>query len=197
MAAEQAARERERLKSLRELYAARTQGVEREAAILLEHGRVILPQEAVPDRNRSEVHDSTTTNGGGGQGRWVSHVCRELRRNRFAAQRGAIRRNVVPTLSPRLTGEAAGARAGTSSSSPPPTTAGSVCSRGGTRKAKSKKNPRSPTSAKSVRVSSGQRKRRVEFLNYACGSEGGSRGIKPTINFVVLAQAEKFAKTTS
>ena len=162
LAAEQAVRERDRLRFLQELYAARTLGVEREAAILLEHGRVILPQEAVPDRARSDVHDSTNTHGGsGGQGRWVSHICRELRRNRFAAQRGAMRRNVVPArLVTVVGGERTAARAGASSSSPPPTTAASVRSLAGTRETKSSnKYPRSPMSAKSVRVSSRQRKR--------------------------------------
>lgn len=174
MAAEQAARERERLKFLEELHAARTLGVEREAAILLEHGRVVLPQEAVPDRSGGGVRDSTTANGGGSgggaQGRWVSHVCRELRRNRFAAQRGAMRRNVMPAaLPPRLAtavgGEGAGARVGTSPFSPPPTTTGSVRSRASAMKTKSRKTLRSPVSAKSVRVSHssrGRRKRRAE-----------------------------------
>lgn len=194
MAAEKVARERDRLNFLQELHAARTLGVEREAAILLEHGRVILPQEVALDRNCSDFHDSTTANCGGGQGRWVSHVCRELRRNRFAAQRGAMRRNVVPALPPRLTTvvgrEATGERA---SLSPPPTAAGSLHSRTGTTKTTSRKYLRSPMSAKGVRVSGGRRKRRVEFLLLLRVRVGG--GIYRW-EFDRLAQAVKRSATT-
>lgn len=144
MAAEQAARDSARLKFLQELHAARTLGIQREAAILFEHGRVVLPEEtAFSDRFRGskrcrrrptapvepypeERQDeecansvaAATDDGGHGNSndgersdhkardRWVSHICRELRRNRFAAQRGAMRRNVLPARAPTSAGAA-------------------------------------------------------------------------------------------
>ncbi|CAM9272291.1 unnamed protein product, partial [Pylaiella littoralis] len=118
MTTENAARERARLNFLQELHTTRTIGIEAEASILLEHGRVVLVEEAAADPgenpsspNRSASKNNTTTSGGpgGDQGRrWVSHVCRELRRNRFAAQRAVMRRNVVPVLAPPLTVGGAG-----------------------------------------------------------------------------------------
>lgn len=168
MATEKAARERARLNFLQELHIARTIGIEVEANTLLEHGRVVLDEEAVQGRHRCRNRNrnrrrrrsgsggsngSSNGDGGGGDGqtresagpdgnpdspsrsasnnntntnnpgrsrdddgnegrRWVSHVCRELRRNRFAAQRAAMRRNVVPALAPSFSPrgrEAAGA----------------------------------------------------------------------------------------
>lgn len=90
---EHAARERARQKLLNELYAARTRGIKTEAAILLECGRV-LAKEAVSDSKLSASQKGVTAR------RWASHVCFELRRNRFAAQRGAMRRKVFPTRAP-------------------------------------------------------------------------------------------------
>lgn len=101
MAAEHEIREITRLRKLNELHTARTIGTRDEAAILLECGRV-LATEAFQYRGRAVLPCGIAAN------RWASHICRELRRNRFAAQRGAMRRNVVPTaalsvapLSPR------------------------------------------------------------------------------------------------
>ncbi|CAM9697816.1 unnamed protein product, partial [Laminaria digitata] len=107
LAAELEARERARLLFLQELHANRTRGIEQEAATLLEVGRVLADQDVEDSRRAARPRGVAAS-------RWVSHVCRELRRNRFAAQRGAMRRNVVPTC-----GQPSSA---VSSLSPPPST---------------------------------------------------------------------------
>lgn len=95
MAAEHEIRERTRLRKLNELHTARTIGTRGEASILFECGRV-LATEAVQYRSRAVLPCGIVA------GRWASHICRELRRNRFAAQRGAMRRKVVPTTAPSV-----------------------------------------------------------------------------------------------
>lgn len=95
LAAESAARERARLELLDQLYAARTQGYRREAESLLECGRILADESAEHGRRAALPHGVTA-------GRWASHICRELRRNRFAAHRGAMRRNVVPARAPTI-----------------------------------------------------------------------------------------------
>ncbi|CAM9468498.1 unnamed protein product, partial [Hapterophycus canaliculatus] len=189
MITEQATRDSARLKFLQELHAARTLGIEREAAILFEHGRVVLADEvsfpgercnkrcrrrpsapvesdpACPDERANHV-PATTDGGSDGdrdrannkaKDRWVSHVCRELRRNRFAAQRGAMRRNVMPSRAPSSAGAAR-----TLSLSPARTTTESVGrSRTDTEsKAKAARSLRSPTGAANPRISREGRKRR-------------------------------------
>ena len=109
LAAELEARERARLLFLQELHARRTRGVESESETLLDFGRV-LANEDVEDSRRAALAAGVAAS------RWVSHVCRELRRNRFAAQRGAMRRNVVPTCG--------APSSAVSSLSPPPPLAG-------------------------------------------------------------------------
>lgn len=95
---EEAARERARQSFLRELHAERTVGFQREAEILLKCGR-ILAGDDVGDSGNSTRADSRAITAG----RWAAHICRELRRNRFAAHRGAMRRNVIPARAPEGT----------------------------------------------------------------------------------------------
>lgn len=95
MAAQHEIRKQTRLRKLNELHTARTIGTRDEAAILLECGRV-LATEAVQYRCRAVLPCGTVAS------RWAVHICRELRRNRFAAQRGAMRRKVVPTTAPSV-----------------------------------------------------------------------------------------------
>lgn len=93
LAAEREAHERARFSLLNKVHAARTPGVKSEALILFECGRV-LAEESTKDGRRAALPCSVTN------GQWASYVCRELRRNRFAAQRGAMRRNVLPGYAP-------------------------------------------------------------------------------------------------
>lgn len=120
MAAEQAARDKARLDFLEAQHAARTIGIEHEAAILLEHGRVVLtdgvtsnghnhphhPHDAADNDDPSSPSDTSHAADSSG---WVKHVCRELRRNRFAAHLGEMRRNVVPARAPPRIPTTAGA----------------------------------------------------------------------------------------
>ncbi|CAM9138394.1 unnamed protein product [Scytosiphon promiscuus] len=177
MVTEKAARDSARQKFLRELHAARTLGIEREADILVEHGRIVLADEAAfPDGRRrnkrcrrrrpsAPVESDPTlpdpcpdpvTADPDDADRWVSHICRELRRNRFAAQRGAMRRNVLPARAPSSAG-----MAGTLSSSPVRVKTASVnLSRTGAKStARAGGSLRTPTSEASSRVSGERRKR--------------------------------------
>ncbi|CAM9794602.1 unnamed protein product, partial [Choristocarpus tenellus] len=63
-----------------------TKGVEVEAALLLSSGRVFASEAAGP------VNVTTA--------RRAAHICDQLRRNRFAALRGEMRRNMLPTGAP-------------------------------------------------------------------------------------------------
>lgn len=129
-------------------------------------------EEADPDNNQEspsrrprDKNPSACSSNGGDQGRrWVLHVCRELRRNRFAAQRAVMRQNVVPVLTlPLAEGRAgAAARVGTRDSSfspPPPKTTTTDDTRGRTN---SEARSRNMTSPKSARALKDGRKRRVE-----------------------------------
>ncbi|CAN0521533.1 unnamed protein product, partial [Ectocarpus sp. 12 AP-2014] len=112
MAAEQAARDKARLDFLEAQHAARTIGIDHEAAVLLGYGRVVTtdgvksnghnchrhhPHVAADNTDPSSPSDTSRAADSSG---WVKHVCRELRRNRFAAHLGEMRRNVVPARAP-------------------------------------------------------------------------------------------------
>ncbi|CAN0295406.1 unnamed protein product, partial [Ectocarpus sp. 6 AP-2014] len=169
MAAEQAARDKARLDFLGAQHAARTIGIDHEAAILLEHGRVVITDGGKSNGNNHRHHphdaaDNTDPNSQSDTSRaadssgWVKHVCRELRRNRFAAHLGEMRRNVVPARAPPRVPAAAGVPP----LSPTTTAASGWFGNGAsTRTMAKKKALRSPTSPKTVGTPSRRgRKRR-------------------------------------
>ncbi|CAN0063038.1 unnamed protein product, partial [Discosporangium mesarthrocarpum] len=103
-----AAAEKERLRKKEELLARikaqRTKGVADEAYLLLTSSRVLVPESMVTDGPVAASTTATatttttiTTSLYASSSRRAAHVCRQLRRNRFAAQRGEMRRNVLPT----------------------------------------------------------------------------------------------------
>lgn len=93
MSEEKAAHKRTRQAFLCELHTKRTTGFQREAEILLKCGRVLAGDDAGDtDGDHFRGADSLAITAS----RWAAHICRELRRNRFAAHCGAMRRNVIP-----------------------------------------------------------------------------------------------------
>ena len=97
MIEEEATHERTRQAFLCELHAERTTGFQQEAEILLKWGRILAGDDAgATDSDHFRRADSLAITAS----RWAAHICRELRRKRFAAHRGAIRRNVIPALAP-------------------------------------------------------------------------------------------------
>ena len=95
MIEEEATHERTRQAFLCELLAERTTGFQKEAEILLKWGRILAGDDAgATDSDHFRRADSLAITAS----RWAAHICRELRRNRFAAHRGVMRRNVIPAL---------------------------------------------------------------------------------------------------
>lgn len=97
MSEEEAAHERARQAFLRQLHAERTTGFQREAEILKQCGRILAGDDAgATDGDHYRRADSLAITAS----RWAAHICRELRRNRFAAHRMAMRRNEIPSRAP-------------------------------------------------------------------------------------------------